>query len=860
MKLTRFLSGAAIAALLATPVATIPTEGWAQVDIITVTTRKREENLQDVPIAVNAFDFQTIDRKGIDSIDDVARLTPGLQFDDGISPQDVRIVIRGLSPTRGRQNAAVLIDGVDLSSEGIQTAGASLVVNPRLFDVERIEVVKGPQNALYGRSAFAGAIHYVTKKPGDEFEARFGMDVGTHDQREFSVRVAGPVVEDVLSLGLNAAYWNHDGFYKSSFTGEDVGGNEGAGISGSAALTISEGFSFDARVEYSEDDFDERPRFAFRSLAPENIMPLPAAAITPVPGALGPQTSVINNFSPSFTMPTDLAASAFLGGSLGFFPTPVGPIPDADSVVASVAPDPRTGRLRSGTDRDIFRIQLNGSWDLGLGTLETITHYGEVDFFQFGDTQNNTDCTDVVPAVTFQFVSWCGERRLDVSNELLSQEVRFSGETGPFNWLVGGLYWNEKVTHVDNAIAAFSIGVLAPPPLTGADVLTGLVPPTDQRTFMRDTRHLSAFVMAEWEATDQWSLIFEGRYTDDKQDVSGPQPGIGAGGIAISVCAFCFGMQTIPPATPQGVTAFATVSDSFFSPKGTIQWTPNDDLLFYATVAKAQKPAGIALLGFSLAADNNRFEAEKMLSYEIGAKTSWLDNTVQLNGAVYYEDFTDKQTFTQEVDPNSGFIQGFPINASAASIFGVEFDALWQPAEEVLGGFWTFGASYSFIDATYDEFLFNSAGIINIAQSGQCTPVLVLPAPPLCQIDLSGNQLEDVAKHSFSGSASFRRPLGNSGLTGTIGTDFQFVGKRFDDQFNSFTYDSYWLVDLRGGVEGENWSLIAYADNLLNDGTVRSGIQSVDFGTLQTPTIVANQVFLNLPNRRQVGVRGSINF
>jgi hypothetical protein len=102
--------------------------------------------------------------------------------------------------------------------------------------------------------------------------------------------------------------------------------------------------------------------------------------------------------------------------------------------------------------------------------------------------------------------------------------------------------------------------------------------------------------------------------------------------------------------------------------------------------------------------------------------------------------------------------------------------------------------------------------------------------------------------------------LGDSGITGYIGTDFQYVGKRSDDQFNSIFYDSYWLVDLRGGFEGENWSLIAYADNLLDDSTVRSGIQSVDFATLQTPRVVANQVFLNLPNRRQVGVRGSVNF
>ena len=89
-------------------------------------------------------------------------------FDNGFSQQDTRITLRGLSPVRGRQNVAVLQDGVDLSSENLTIAGGTALINPRLFDMERVEVVKGPQSALYGRSAFAGAINYVSKKPTQE--------------------------------------------------------------------------------------------------------------------------------------------------------------------------------------------------------------------------------------------------------------------------------------------------------------------------------------------------------------------------------------------------------------------------------------------------------------------------------------------------------------------------------------------------------------------------------------------------------------------------------------------------------------------------------------------------------------------
>ena len=104
---------AAIAGLL------IADSGFAQIDEIIVTARKREENLQDVPVAVTAFTRDSIERRGIRRVGDIAKLTPSLQFDESFAQSDTRIVIRGLSPTRGRQNVAVLVDGIDLSSEAI---------------------------------------------------------------------------------------------------------------------------------------------------------------------------------------------------------------------------------------------------------------------------------------------------------------------------------------------------------------------------------------------------------------------------------------------------------------------------------------------------------------------------------------------------------------------------------------------------------------------------------------------------------------------------------------------------------------------------------------------------------------------
>ncbi|MFM8532938.1 MAG: TonB-dependent receptor plug domain-containing protein, partial [Acidimicrobiia bacterium] len=190
--------------------------------------RKRSESLQDVPIVITAFTSANIERKGIATLDDVAKYTSGLMLDEGANKQDTRIVIRGLSPTRARQNVAVLQDDVDISSLAQGTSGGSFVINPRLLDMERIEVIKGPHSALFGRSAFNGAINYITRKPGDEFYSNAQLDVGTYGKFEGRASVSGPV-SDKFSVGVNGAAWTFNGFYDSGVNGDVLGTNDGRG-------------------------------------------------------------------------------------------------------------------------------------------------------------------------------------------------------------------------------------------------------------------------------------------------------------------------------------------------------------------------------------------------------------------------------------------------------------------------------------------------------------------------------------------------------------------------------------------------------------------------------------------------------
>jgi outer membrane receptor protein involved in Fe transport len=183
----------------------------AQIEEVVVSTRRRAESLQDVPIAVSAISAEQIERQGITDLEDVVQNQPSVQFDQSYGPADNRITIRGLSNTRGRSNVAFLIDGIDVTTETLISAGSGLLANRRLLtDVENIEIVKGPQSALYGRSAFAGAISYTTKEPSDEFEGRVSLDVGDFGRRTVEGAFGGPL-SDTVGIRITGVNFNEDG-------------------------------------------------------------------------------------------------------------------------------------------------------------------------------------------------------------------------------------------------------------------------------------------------------------------------------------------------------------------------------------------------------------------------------------------------------------------------------------------------------------------------------------------------------------------------------------------------------------------------------------------------------------------------
>ena len=812
-----------------------------QIEEIVVTVRRREERLQRVPIAVDAFTSETIDRIGIKQLEDLSRLSSSIVVDEVFSQQDVRVQVRGLSNTRGRSNVAFLVDGIDVTSETTGTsAGSSLLANLRLLgDVERIEAVKGPQSALYGRAAFAGAVNYVTKEPGSKFNGRVSVEAGEDGIFEFAAGFGGPVIQDVLGLRLDVVSWEEDGHHENSISGESFGGGEGLGAALTALWTPNNAFLAKARVSYSDDEYGPRPVVRLDALT---TLPVPAEAnFDPDPHFGPPQF----DFTPTraVTSRTSIAVPSNYG--------------DGHGQVIRASEDPFTGVDHPGSTIQTLRGSLNLVWSLDSATLTSLTGFTDSNSTENHDNDRQAIGRPDTLLANQNINSWG-------TTEQFSQELRFaSAWDSAIQLTVGGLYWTEDREQFDAGVIAvcfISPACTAPPPFVDPnnwqEIVMSLTNTTRGPT-QAESDHWSIYALIEWDISDTLRLAAEARYVDEE---------FTAGRDLGSSCTILYPILTGCSFRP---VERRTVTSTFTTPKVTLTWLPTDDVMVYFSAANGQKPAGISLLptgGFAPPPfESLFFEPEEMWAYEIGSKTSWSGDYGSLifNNAIFFQDYTDKQTGTQTIS-SDGFLVPLVTNASSAQVLGVELEFNWFTPIDGL----SFNLGYTFLDTEYDDFVDVTTSSTRIALAGSCQIVGVfIPATGItqnhCSVDLTGNNLEKAPENSLVLGFNYTGQLAGN-KSWFLDGNFQYQDERFLDNDNFTVIDSFSQLDLRVGLMSDGWEVLVYVDNVLDDDTIRNAGSGPDFGANVVDggfgSLGVSQFFGLLPQPRTVGVRATYRF
>lgn len=459
----------ALTSLLGVGLATAaPGDGAADLEEVVVTARKVEERLIDVPLSIAAYTAEDIAASGATGIRDIAERTPGLFISSSQGRSGDRISIRGINtvvPTQGY--VGVYVDGVFVGSSSAQGV--------ELSNLERVEILKGPQSALFGRSTLSGAINYITRKPGREFGGKVDVTLGEYGRADVSGTMSGPL-SDTLSFIVGARIFETDGMYTNNFDGRNnIGGQRTTNGTLGLRWQPSDTLSMYLRTVYTQDSDDQV-----------------AAGLQ---GPLG--NNCIND--PRSTRPT---LNLYYCGELKISPSQV-----SLAAANATVPAPFNGRYtasdgEAGLDRTATRTSLTLDWDLGFANLTSISAYTD---------EKQRDAFDLTYRAAFAYAATVGLPAITFDRQFTfedkSQEIRLLGDTdGPFGWLAGVYYFDNSRSEV----ATYRLPVAA--------ANAGTLSATNRAVYGR----------LEYDVTERLSLAAEGRWQKDRVNLRNPVNGLNA--------------------------------------------------------------------------------------------------------------------------------------------------------------------------------------------------------------------------------------------------------------------------------------------------------------------------------------------
>jgi iron complex outermembrane recepter protein len=820
--------------------------GTAVLEEIVVTARKREESLQDVPLSVSAITASSIEDLRILSPEDIARFTPGFSYVASFGRlNQERPVIRGQSNILGAANASFFVDGVYVSGPSVSTETSNL---------ERIEVIKGPQAALYGRATFAGAVNYITKRPTNEFTGKALATYAQHDEQEISGSLSGPILQDKLFFYVAARDWEYGGEWKNVLDGRELGAQSTQSATAKLLWTPSESLEVTLLGTWSKDD--DNGGFA-----------------------LGLQGGEFNNCQ--LRSITGSVANNFAGSqnarSPGYF---CGTVQGAEDLLTHQRTDVMTD---PGLERTNKRAALTAKYSFAGGhEFASTTGYHD---------ENQESQIDVSYAGYDAFIAFGATqagafwRRGAESRDDFSQEFRIrSPAENRFRWL-GGVYYfraNDDTIRDDKFLPPGS--ALASGPGCVRLSTTSVTCPNGQGTLAeREIVNKAVFADLEYDFTDQFTATLEARRATEEQE----QKNI------FVLPPFCNPLQ---PTAAGGTFDGCTFTGRFESttPRVTLRYKASPDQTYYLNWAKGNKPGGFntgtaVLAGIQAGIPvRSAYDEEESKAYELGAKWVLLGNRLRLNAALFYTDLTGQQLTSNIAATVNGntVLNSYIDNIGQTEIKGIELEA-----EAVLTDRWDLRATLSYVDPEITAFidnnqaaLFSPVGAFRNAQQ-PFTPTLLcnvrgtgtqVAGRPFCDDaqnadlatygNVAGQTAPRVPKIQASLVANYSQPLSGDRLL-RFSADVTHEGSKYAQVDNFAETGAHTYLGARLGLESERWTVSLWGKNLTDDDTALDILRYIDNRALNPATLfttgggISPRGFvMTLPRGRQVGVTATVKF
>lgn len=603
---------------------------------ITVTVQKREQILRDVPVAVSAVDAERLADLGLAEFDQLARFVPGFEVQEQ-SPNNPGFVIRGITSDSGESNIepriAVFQDGISISR-----SRGSVV---ELFDLERVEVAKGPQPTLFGRGALIGGVNVIQAKPQFDFGASASAGIGNYNEVFAEGHITNALVEDTLAFRLSGRLRQRDGYVESlNPNEEDFNSQDMYALRAGLTFTPSDSLRFDLIANYQEDTPSGT---SFKS-----------GAFEPAPGASTEawEPANLNSFGD------------FLGGK------------------------------KLGLDREVYGLTLLTTYDISDSlSLTSITGYREFESLEVFDP-DGFGLPLFVFAEDAESEQFSQELRLnfDVNERVRGfVGVNYFDETGS---------QAVPLTYDERAVQALLGGFLVPPTAPPVEALPdtnlnpdviallGTVPlkPIHNEIFTNfgETTSYEVFGDVSFDVTDRLELTGGVRFTADEK----------SSGLLVELPEGPSNL-TLAGIFVQETGGLIEASDEFddVTWRAAAKFELNPSVNLYANAARGRRPEVITASAGSPQAGFTTLDAEIVDAFEAGLKSSLFDNQLNLNASVFYYDYSNFQT--TEIN-DQGLLQ--PINAGDATAEGAEIELSYDPSDA-----FALTASYGYNKARFDD-------------------------------------------------------------------------------------------------------------------------------------------------------------